>query len=303
VLLPLGLVSFMALARKEAKLLTAVFFAANLLVLVPVRQPLTVAALAGLALLALVRLELRRFSTTAQLDTLEGKLARVVLFAPPLIMLGRVFHLYHGGAAFVGSLLLIASAMMWSMLPRIHDLKRDFGAWIAAGVAFTGWVLCWTDLVGPVDSAALSVLLFGLPLALVSLLASLRATASREALVGVGLVQALLTTVVACAIDLGTISALACILLGVAVAVWGASIRARLRTVTGAGVALFGLGVQVWLAVNHDNVLRWISLSVVGVLLIVGSAYVERNRGRVLRWWNESAAKRLRAAEDEQALA
>ncbi len=44
--------------------------------------------------------------------------------------------------------------------------------------------------------------------------------------------------------------------------------------------------MQVWLAVHADNFLRWASLSVVGVLLIVGAAYVERHRARVARAWD-----------------
>src|SRR6187431_2576226 len=118
-LVPLSLVSFTALARKQAKALTLAFCAANLLVLVPVRQPEVVAALAGVALLGLLHLELTRFAAAAQLDTLEGKLARVMPFAPPLIMLGRVFHLYHGGPAFVGGVLLIAAAGLWLLLSRM----------------------------------------------------------------------------------------------------------------------------------------------------------------------------------------
>jgi hypothetical protein len=35
-------------------------------------------------------------------------------------------------------------------------------------------------------------------------------------------------------------------------------------------------------------------LSVVGVVLIVGSAYVERNRGRIARFWEEATTRRLR---------
>src|SRR5262249_40801262 len=73
---PLALVAFVALARKEARALTLAFFAGNLLMIVPVRQPLTIAVLAGAALIALLRLELTRFWECAQLDTFEGKLAR-----------------------------------------------------------------------------------------------------------------------------------------------------------------------------------------------------------------------------------
>ena len=39
------------------------------------------------------------------------------------------------------------------------------------------------------------------------------------------------------------------------------------------------------------------SLSAVGVLLIVGSAYVERRRGRIARFWEEASARRLREQE------
>ena len=69
--------------------------------------------------------------------------------------------------------------------------------------------------------------------------------------------------------------------------------RALFRTAAGSAVALFGLVVQGWMATHADNVLRWASLSVVGVLLIVGSAYVERNRGRIVRFWEAASTRRL----------
>ena len=293
VLLPLAVVSFVALARKEAKALTLAFFAANLLVIVPVRQPLVIVCLAGVALLGLLRLEVTRFAHTAQLDTLEGKLARVMPFAPPVIMLGRVFHLYHVGAAFVGGVLLIAASALWLLLARsLPAAKRDLGAWISAGLAAVGWSLCWAELSDKLHGAAPIVLLLGLPMALLFALASKRAAAARGALLSVATMIALATTLIACVLDFSGIAALGCIVVGVTVAVWGASVKALLRTVSGSLVALFGLVVQVWLATHADSVLRWASLSAVGVLLIVGSAYVERNRGRIARFWEEAAARR-----------
>ena len=50
-------------------------------------------------------------------------------------------------------------------------------------------------------------------------------------------------------------------------------------------VALGGLGLQVWLAVHGDSLLRWGSLTVVGILLIVGAAFVERHRARIALLW------------------
>jgi hypothetical protein len=294
VLVPLAAVSFIALARREARALTVAFFVANLLVIVPVRQPLVVAVLAGLSLLVLLRLELIRFAASAQLDTMEGKLARAMPFAAPVIMLGRVFHLYHVGPAFVGGVLLIAASALWLWLSRtVSPWKRDVGAWLSATLSVLGWGMCWSELSSGVHGA-IWLLLLGLPVAVFFALAARRADKAQGLLLGVATVTALATTLCACASDWSQIGAVGCIVVGVAVAVWGASMQALFRTIGGSLVALYGLGVQVWLATHADNVLRWASLSVVGVLLIVGSAYVERNRGRIARYWEEAAARRLR---------
>jgi len=283
---PLSLVSFTVLARKQAKALTLAFCGANLLVLVPLRQPEIMAALAGGALLGLLHLELTRFASAPQLDTLEGKLARSMPFAPPLIMLGRVFHLYHVGPAFVGGVLLIAAAALWLVLSRTASSRwRDAGAWTAGALSMAGWGLCWSEVVVQLPSPGVAILVLGLPAATLLFLAAARAVSARSALFGLGTILALLTALSASVLDRGTAAAFCCIVLGVAVAVWGASVRARLRTVGGALVALWGLGLQVWLAVHADNLLRWLSLTAVGILLIVGSAYVERNRGRLVKRW------------------
>jgi hypothetical protein len=257
-----------------------------LLVLVPLRQPEFVATLAGFSLLGLLHLELTRFAMAAQLDTLEGKLARVMPFAPPLIMLGRVFHLYHVGAAFVGGVLLIVAAALWLVLSRVTSAtRRDIGAWLASFCAIVGWGSCWSELVGQSPSVGVAILLLGLPAASLLFLGAARAASARNALLALGTIMALMTALTASVLDRGTAAAFCCIVLGVAVAVWGASVRARLRIVGGALVALWGIGLQVWLAVHADNLLRWVSLTAVGILLIVGSAYIERNRGRLGRFW------------------
>lgn len=294
VFVPLAAVSFVALARKEAKALCLAFFATNLLVLVPVREPLVILALSGLALIVLLRLELTRFSVRAQLGTLEGKLARVMPFAAPLIMIGRVFHLYDAGSTFVGGMLLIAAAALWLVLGRVElHGRRDLGAWVSAGLATVGWSCCWPELAQRAHDGAIVILSLGLPAAVLIALAAQRAVKTRGVLLGIATSAALASSLVACAVERGSVAALACIVVGVAVAVWGASVRALLRTVSGSLVAVLGLIVQVWLATRADNVLRWASLSIVGVLLIIGSAYVERHRARIARFWESAVARRL----------
>jgi hypothetical protein len=303
VLLPLSVVSFVALARREAKALSLAFMAANLLIIVPVRQPLVIVALAGLALVALLRLELKRFAARAQLDTLEGKLARVMPFAPPLLMLGRVLHLYRVGPTFIGGLCLIAAASVWLLLARTASSRlRDAGSLGCALLGVSGWCFCWSELVDWVDvNAAGAVLLWGLPAALLLCVASLRAVNTRRSLLRIATALGLGTTVVAALLGWSSLAALSCIVVGVAISVWGAATRAVARAVAGGSVALFGLLLQVWLSTHTDNVLRWVGLSVVGVCLIVGSAYVERHRARLTRLWEATSPKPL-APREPQAL-
>jgi hypothetical protein len=298
VLVPLATVSFITLARKEAKGLTLAFVLANLLVIVPLRAPIAVALVAGPALFLLAHFEIARFSKTPRLDNLEGKLARGMLFVPPAIMLGRVVHLYDAQPAFVGSLLLIGTGLLWLQLGRITvAFHRDLGAWAAAFLALTGWGMVWFGVVAGVGSAALSVLSLGLPVAAALIIVAVRAAHARDALSACGIVLGLLTAVVASLADLDSLAAFSCVVLGIIVAVWGAALRHRVPLVGGALVALFGLVTQVWLAVHADNLLRWASLSVAGILLIVGSAFLERNRTRVAQAWARLSARSLQTFE------
>jgi hypothetical protein len=286
VLVPLALVAFLALARKHARALSIGFVASNLLVLVPIRTPTIVVGIAGVALLALLKLDLSQHAEAPELATFEGKLARAMLFVPPIIMLGRVFHLYTVTAPFVGGLLLVAGALLWLFLPRVKgSAERDTLALLTGGLACGGWGLCWSGLLAEPPASALNVVLLGLPCAALLMLAAVRADTLREVLFALGTIAGLASSVVATLLGLDSISALSCIVLGVLVAVSGAAVNARVRTLAGAAVALFGLGAEVWLAVHADDVLRWASLSALGVLLIVGSAYVERHRARVARVW------------------
>ncbi len=289
VLVPLATIAFVALARKRAMVLTLAFFASNLLLLIPVREPAAITALLALGTLSLVWLELQRVGLPAQLDTMEARLARVMPFLPPLVMAGRVFHLYRPTPLFVGGLLLIGAGVLW-LISSSRELRlRGLGAWPCALLGFAGWSLCWLDFSGHLQSSFVSLVTATLPLALIAFAASTRAANYRASLIAVGIVIALATAVLGPVIDLGTLPVLVCLLIGVGVAVWGAALRKLVPMIAGALVAVFGLGAQVLLAVRAEDLWRWGSLTAVGVLLIFGASYVERHKLRLARWWEARA--------------
>jgi len=290
VLVPLGAIAFATLARKETTALTLAFFAQNLALLVPLRKPDTMVVVFGISMAVLTELELRRFRRIAELSTLEGRLSRASLFIAPLLLAGRAIHLYDPSRLFVGGVFLTAAYVAYAHAARLTcSATRDAAALGSAALGVTGWLFCYSEIVAHLSSNAASVVLLGLPIAGVVMLASRRATLLQSPLMAVGGTIALLTAVVAPLVELSTSAALGCIVTGVAVLAWGAARRSLVYTLAGAAVGIVGVGLQVSLAVQADDFVRWGSLMLGGVLLIVGASLADRYKGRLSTWFRPSA--------------
>jgi len=279
-------IAFVALGRKDAKALTLAFFAQNLLLLLPVRSPDLIVLLFGLAVIALTELEIRRFSGVPELSTLEGRLARASLFIAPVLLAARAIHLYRPSSLFVGGVLLTAAYAVFAYARKFRDwAARDVAALASAALGVTGWMFCYDEVERHVSSTSAEIVLFGLPSALVVLFASRRAVQLRSLLGGLGVIVALATAVLAALWEQSTWAALACILTGVGVLTWGAARRSLVTTIAGGIVGLVGVGLQVSLAIQVSEFMRWGSLMLGGVLLILGASLAERYKGRLSAWF------------------
>jgi hypothetical protein len=290
VLVPLAAIAFVALARKDAKALTLAFFAQNLLLLLPVRSPDLIVLLFGASVIALMELEVRRFSGVPELSTLEGRLARGSLFIAPLLLAGRAIHLYHPSSLFIGGVLLTAAYAVFAYSRKFRDWSaRDVAALATAALGVAGWFFCYVEVERHVSSLSAEIVLFGLPPAAVILVASRRAAQLRSLLGGLGVVVALATAVLAAISERSTWASLACIVTGVAVLAWGAARRSLVTTIAGGIVGVVGVGLQVSLAIQVSEFMRWGSLMLGGVLLIVGASLAERYKGRLSAWFRPEA--------------
>jgi hypothetical protein len=88
-----------------------------------------------------------------------------------------------------------------------------------------------------------------------------------------------------------TWAALACILTGVGVLTWGAARRSLVTAIAGGIVGFIGVGLQVSLAIQVSEFMRWGSLMLGGVLLIVGASLAERYKGRLSAWFRPAAER------------
>jgi hypothetical protein len=201
---------------------------------------------------------------------------------------------------FVGIVLLVASLSIHAVTARFaKDVTRDLSALASATLGVAGWIFCYAEAVRHVDSPAAGVVLLGLPSSLLALGFSRRAVRLRTLLVGASGAMALVTAVVAPLIELSTWAALACIVTGVGVATFGAARRSLFASVAGALVGVVGVCLQVSLATQASDFVRWGSLLVGGVVLIVGASLAERHKGRVSVWFrgaSDSASRSTRGS-------
>jgi hypothetical protein len=281
VLAPLCLVAFLALARREARLLTVAFLGGNLAILLPVRDPNVVGGLVGLLGLGMLLLDVTRLHPKSSLVTLEGRLARCMLAVPPALMAGRCLNLYHPTFLFFGILGLTLAAGLYHWSRRVVSSGGNGEALLvaSAGSALFGWACCaWhahdnlhlrPSAEIPLAVLPAAALLFWYSFSsrggsLYRLLASLFA---------VGMVSVNLL------VFPEWLSSLSVLVVGVALLAHGAAIRNWPALVCGAGSLLFGLGYHVRFAIEFEG-FAWVVLSAFGVALILAASYVERNRAR-----------------------
>ena len=283
VLAPLCLIAFLVLARHEARLLTLVFLAGNLALLLPIRNPDVVAVLVGLLAAGIVLIDVVRLHPKSSMVTLEGRLARGTLAISVLVMAGRCIHLYHPTLLFFGIIGLAFSLALYSWSRRVDSPGDVDEALLLASACFgaAGWACCALRAYDalhlprgaeiPLVVLPAAALLFGYSLASRRSGSFYRLVAS---LLAFGMVSVNLLMFPE------WVSSLSVLVVGVALLAHGAATRNRPALVTGAGSLLFGLAYHLRFAIEFEG-FAWVVLSALGVGLILSASYVERNRHRL----------------------
>lgn len=284
-LAPIAWIAFLTLARRSAAALTLLFIASGSLLLVPLRQTEPVALIIALSALLLVSQAARLKRKDTTLATPEGRFARWILFAPLFLLAGRGLYLYSADlvmyTVICGSVYLAmrqismdrdASPRTVIMVNRASALPAmATAAGITSIAVDANWLM--EPLYLPVFAAAASALFIDI---------SLRAPAGGDAyrrFAGLTVATAMLANLW---LFPGLLSAAACMLSGLPIAVYGYSVQQRLVFATGlitfvAGVAHQCHTVFVWF--DWGN---WAVLALIGMVAIVTGSILERH-GTVLR--------------------
>ncbi len=289
---PLALLSLVALARAEARRLTAWFVVTNLCLVLPVRDPHVTALVASAAGLGLMAFETWVWTKEPTLRTFEGRVARLVLWIPLAVMVGRSITLYRPSCLFAG-VVSLSGCIAWFMGTRRVDAApvRNWSTWLSALGALGGWLLCWSYFAThhrlpdawqiPLFCGPAAALLIGFSWWAGGAGRALRVLAAGFACLCAGPNLLLYPS-------FGM--SLACLLVGIALVAWGVGGEQKLPLVGGVLTALFGLGYHLRYAIELDSVARWGSLSLLGLGLIVAASYLERHQERLGAWMRKARA-------------
>jgi len=276
---PVAFLSFLSLARPQARALTGVFLAANGALLIPTRAPDAMAAVLAAVVAGLAACEVLRFRHDSAMRTFEGAVARAMLAAPALLLVARS-TLHYEVSLFMGSVLSLAGAAALFVAGRTAH-ARPWGA-LLERLAVLPLGVAWLMLAFGMRGS------FALPEAAVLPLAGLPFSAS---LVGLSLyVQrdgrahqqlAVVVSLVLMAVNLfvapGVLSAFLALVTGIVAVGYGLFFDRR--GVLGLGVltAAAALVSHVGHAIELYAHLHWSSLSVLGIAVILGASVIERH--------------------------
>jgi hypothetical protein len=279
---PVSYLAFRVLARSQAGLLTAMFTAANLLLLLPVRESRWIAAIIAAVAGGMYWIDRTRLGKDFRLDSFEGRVARLMLAFPLGVMMGRTLY-YPVSAAFLGVMLALPGAYL--AFDRGSTAGKESARKLYRFIGLMGLGAGWLVFLLPVlDSPAWGqgekAYLVLLPMAALLGIQSMAAGGAgyRSAAAAV----ALLGVVVAHLCEAVPMVSLAGIAVGLAVVAAGTLAGERPVFVLGSLAAAVSLGNFGLHAVRLHTGYAWVALALLGISVIFSASLLEKGQARQL---------------------
>ncbi len=280
VLLPISYIAFLSLGRVMAGRLTAAYLITNLTLLLPFRGSEMMGFMVIIMAIALARGELKVWRFEMNLQTLEGRIVRGLMWLPALVVIGRTVTLYQFSEIFTGALCATLALLLLSFGMEMTKTRQTMERLLAviivpAALAWGCFASYGVDEIGLPDGFGFP--LFSLPLAISMLLMSmLSPTAGSNyrrcaALVAIG--GAILNLL------LYPSNPVALLCLTIAIVTIGFGFFIEQTTVFFSGLAGFGIGLLYLIinAVRLYSIGSWSSLAILALITILSASYLEKN--------------------------
>lgn len=290
-LTPVMILSLTTLVRSRGRQLSTLYLFMNALLLIPTRNSDTIGLLILASIVALMIFELRVSRVTPVLATFEGCLARIMLVTPALLLCARTVHLYSVSTLFM-SLTLMTLAIAIFCLPRSLQAPasvRSLFEGVSVFPAVLSTLFLAVDIIKTTHCGEqVALLLLTVPAGLIFLAVSLIASRFRATYCSIGMHILVGCALMNLSIFGGIESSIGCILVGIATLISG--YLARSMWATWLGTVSFGAGILYTVRnafLEIYTLSPWVSLAVVGVLILFASSCIERYGVEIRRVLNE----------------
>ena len=285
VLVPITLLGFTVLVRSLSRPLSGLFLLGNAALLLPLRDPQAIAAVAGLLAIGVLRFSRKAADQQTAIKTQEGMTALGLLLLPIAALLGRSLWLY----AFDLFLATVLAATVFFAFRKVslylQASTRLRNLLDAASLVPALWLMpllsrcayqigmvpeAWTIPLGTVTAA---LLIEDIARRSTSYAAQYQRLAT--VLLLLGLIGNLL-------LSSQILAAVACVGIGIATMIYGHRVRRLTLFIGGALLVAVGLLHQALDLIRHFDLGSWIGLAVLGVGAIVAASVLE-SQSRMLR--------------------
>ena len=279
VLIPICALAFYTLVRSEAKSMCLAYIATNAVLLIPTREPRHIGTLLLAMGAARVAYEFIKPNQILTLRTFEGRLARALLALPIIALIGRSCCLYSIDSFLLACILTLASTTAY-----VQAKARNSEGLRAVGtlLGMAGWVCFATDLVNSLSlSDGLQIPLVMLPLSAILSVSALLSRRYGDSYSTAATSLTVMTVTAQLFIYPSFGSSLLCIILALAAIVAGC-VREQ-KSVFLIGLAGLGAGILYHMryAIELYSCSPWISLAVLGVIIVVATSALEKNAVKV----------------------
>ncbi len=280
-LAPLCYISFLAMGRNRAKSLSVCFLLSNLALLAPTRQPDPIGILMILTVIVLTWFEFRYFKHETTLKTLEGRFARMLMWTPPLLLIGRTGYFYYPSELFTGCILAAVALLGFLFLPSVTSQIRIQKVLQGMSVmsAIASW-LCFADVIFRALSLGnhWTLPLCSLPTAALLLTVSFYTIGGGAGYRRCSALIALGGVTVNLFLFPGLFASFLCLLTAVLILVYGYVVEQKVIFFSGVVGVIVGLGYHLKFALSFYSLVNWGSLAITGVAIIILASIIERHQ-------------------------
>ncbi|MCB0336426.1 MAG: hypothetical protein KDD62_08970 [Bdellovibrionales bacterium] len=288
-LLPVLYSGFSCMARKEARILTATYGVGVLSLLIPSREPFVVALCVLALFFGVAAIDRKRLRAVPSMGTLEGRVARALLYVPPGIFLGRNLLLYPNADVLCAVVSAILAFGFFEVLPAITQsisTKKFFQTCSVFAVysasAYANEALFFSYQSPFYIPNSYMLLCTVVPASVTLMVLSRRAIgggATLRRIAGYSLSAVLLLQIFTVG---NVLSSFLCTFGGLLLL--GVSCVLEEKSICEMGIVCFVVGLlsYVRFAIDALSISPWFSLAVLGTITVLFASYLETYQGSVI---------------------